>query len=292
MTLADVSSFAAAQLAVLHLTSDPLTHRGDLVSWSGPAAIVAGSRPARARHQSGQVGLALLLAKLTTIRRSSTTVAMEEVVARVGNVVFELEVALDRQLGALPLPFPGMDKSGAAVCCFYLKGSCSKGSACPFRHVKGDRTVVCKHWLRGLCKKGDQCEFLHEFDMTKMPECYFYSRFNACCNKDPASRRGRARSRDHESRGEEGIIESVDQSSCDMQLTTMYAALLEQQRELAGAQESGSANVEQQTEQTPSFESRKRKPSGSGGKPPTPKSERRRRTGNEAHHSETHKNHN
>jgi hypothetical protein len=36
---------------------------------------------------------------------------------------------------------------------------------------------------RGLCKKGDQCEFLHEFDMTKMPECYFYTRFNACHNK-------------------------------------------------------------------------------------------------------------
>jgi len=36
---------------------------------------------------------------------------------------------------------------------------------------------VCKHWLRGLCKKGDQCEFLHEYDMTKMPECYFYSKF-------------------------------------------------------------------------------------------------------------------
>ncbi|KAL3245760.1 hypothetical protein MRX96_058286 [Rhipicephalus microplus] len=109
---------------------------------------------------------------------------MEEIVAKVGNVVFELEVALEQQLGALPLPFPGMDKSGAAVCCFYVQGNCSKASACPFRHVKGDRTVVCKHWLRGLCKKGDQCEFLHEFDMTKMPECYFYSRFNACSNKE------------------------------------------------------------------------------------------------------------
>lgn len=43
---------------------------------------------------------------------------------------------------------------------------------------------MCKHWLRGLCKKGDQCEFLHEYDMTKMPECYFYSRFNACHNKE------------------------------------------------------------------------------------------------------------
>ena len=47
---------------------------------------------------------------------------------------------------------------------------------CPFRHISGEKTVVCKHWLRGLCKKGDQCEFLHEYDMTKMPECYFYSK--------------------------------------------------------------------------------------------------------------------
>ena len=51
-----------------------------------------------------------------------------------------------------------------------------------FRHVRGDKTIVCKHWLRGLCKKGDSCEFLHEYDMTKMPECYFYSRFSKSKN--------------------------------------------------------------------------------------------------------------
>lgn len=55
--------------------------------------------------------------------------------------------------------------------------SVSTGGMCPFRHISGEKTVVCKHWLRGLCKKGDQCEFLHEYDMTKMPECYFYSKF-------------------------------------------------------------------------------------------------------------------
>merc|ERR1719469_225023 len=44
-----------------------------------------------------------------------------------------------------------------------------KGANCPFRHVRGDKTIVCKHWLRGLCKKGDQCEFLHEYDMSKCP---------------------------------------------------------------------------------------------------------------------------
>lgn len=78
-------------------------------------------------------------------------------------------------------------ESTAAVCLFFngIDGSeCDKGDSCPFRHIRGDRTIVCKHWLRGLCKKGDQCEFLHEYDMTKMPECYFYSRFNACHNKE------------------------------------------------------------------------------------------------------------
>lgn len=76
-------------------------------------------------------------------------------------------------------------ESIAAVCQFYSSMmGCQKGPQCPFRHVRGDRTIVCKHWLRGLCKKGDQCEFLHEYDMTKMPECYFYSRFNACHNKE------------------------------------------------------------------------------------------------------------
>ena len=109
---------------------------------------------------------------------------MNELVAPVTNITFALEDALKAQLGALPVPFPGMDKSGAAVCDYYVRSSCMKGTNCPFRHVRGDKTIVCKHWLRGLCKKGDSCEFLHEYDMTKMPECYFYSRFNACHNKE------------------------------------------------------------------------------------------------------------
>lgn len=80
-----------------------------------------------------------------------------------------------------------ISESTAAVCQFFNRGDgaeCMHGLSCPFRHIRGDRTIVCKHWLRGLCKKGDQCEFLHEYDMTKMPECYFYSRFNACHNKE------------------------------------------------------------------------------------------------------------
>ncbi|GAB0091564.1 Cleavage and polyadenylation specificity factor subunit 4 [Sergentomyia squamirostris] len=112
---------------------------------------------------------------------------MDILVANVEYLDFKIERDLNEQYGALPLPFPGMDKSTAAVCQFFNGRDgmeCDKGVACPFRHIRGDRTIVCKHWLRGLCKKGDQCEFLHEYDMTKMPECYFYSRFNACHNKE------------------------------------------------------------------------------------------------------------
>lgn len=89
----------------------------------------------------------------------------------------QMLIIIIKLLNNLFLPFQFIE-SIAAVCQFYPRGTCSKGASCPFRHVRGDRTIVCKHWLRGLCKKGDQCEFLHEYDMTKMPECYFYSRFS------------------------------------------------------------------------------------------------------------------
>ncbi|XP_002734616.1 cleavage and polyadenylation specificity factor subunit 4-like [Saccoglossus kowalevskii] len=109
---------------------------------------------------------------------------MQNIVSNVSNIKFDIELALEQQLGSIPLPFPGMDKSGSAICVFFKQGDCLKGGSCPFRHVRGDRSVVCKHWLRGLCKKGDQCEFLHEYDMTKMPECFFFSKFGLCSNKE------------------------------------------------------------------------------------------------------------
>ncbi|KFV72579.1 Cleavage and polyadenylation specificity factor subunit 4, partial [Struthio camelus australis] len=108
----------------------------------------------------------------------------QERVGGVEKIRFDLEADVEQQRGARLLPFPGMDKLGAAVCEFFRRGLCSKGLLCPFRHVTGEKTVVCKHWLRGLCKKGDQCDFLHEYDVTKMPECYFYSKFGECSNKE------------------------------------------------------------------------------------------------------------
>ncbi|XP_020858254.1 putative cleavage and polyadenylation specificity factor subunit 4-like protein [Phascolarctos cinereus] len=120
---------------------------------------------------------------------------MQEVIAGLEKIIFDLEDDVENQTGIGFLPFPGMDKSGVAVCTFFLKGLCEKGKLCPFRHDDGEKTVVCKHWLRGLCKKSDQCKFLHQYDTTRMPECYFYSKFGECCNKeclflhaDPASK--------------------------------------------------------------------------------------------------------
>ncbi|CAM9686442.1 unnamed protein product [Bubo scandiacus] len=109
---------------------------------------------------------------------------MQELVAGVEKIRFDLEADMEQQRGARPLPFLGMDELGVAACEFFHRGLCSKGVQCPFPHVGGEKTVVCEHWLRGLCKKGDGCDFLHEYDATKMPECYFHAKFGECSNKD------------------------------------------------------------------------------------------------------------
>ncbi|KAL5107355.1 Cytochrome b-c1 complex subunit Rieske mitochondrial [Taenia crassiceps] len=87
---------------------------------------------------------------------------MEFLLGDVSDSDFLINYQLEHQIGLGSLPFPTMNKSGSG----------------------GDKTVVCKHWLRGLCKKGDDCDFLHVYDMTKMPECYFFSRFGVCMNKE------------------------------------------------------------------------------------------------------------
>uniref|UniRef100_A0A8C0FTN0 Cleavage and polyadenylation specificity factor subunit 4 n=1 Tax=Bubo bubo TaxID=30461 RepID=A0A8C0FTN0_BUBBB len=109
---------------------------------------------------------------------------MQELVAGVEKIRFDLEADVEQQRGARPLPFLGMDELGVAACEFFHQGLCTKGVQCPFPHVGGEKAVVCKHWLRGLCKKGDSCDFLHEYDATKMPECYFHAKFGECSNKD------------------------------------------------------------------------------------------------------------
>lgn len=68
------------------------------------------------------------------------------------------------------------------VCILFLKGGCNRGIQCPYKHIRAEKAVVCKHWLRGLCKKEDQCEFLHEYNLKKMPECWFYSKYKECAS--------------------------------------------------------------------------------------------------------------
>ncbi|KFQ33315.1 Cleavage and polyadenylation specificity factor subunit 4, partial [Mesitornis unicolor] len=113
---------------------------------------------------------------------------MQELVAGVEQLRFDLEADVEQQRGAQPLPFPGMDVKLGTGACGILGGGCVPwpGVRCPLRlrHGGGDKAVVCKHWLRGLCKRGDTCNFLHEYDTTKLPECYFYSKFGECSNKN------------------------------------------------------------------------------------------------------------
>lgn len=41
---------------------------------------------------------------------------MEYLIANVEHFKFDIEIALEEQYGALPLPFPGMDSTYSAVC--------------------------------------------------------------------------------------------------------------------------------------------------------------------------------
>ncbi len=78
----------------------------------------------------------------------------------------------------------GYTENKAPLCELHLVGGCLRGPHCPYRHTRGGQSTVCKHWLRHLCKKGDDCEYLHEYDMSKMPPCYFFQKFGECNNRD------------------------------------------------------------------------------------------------------------
>lgn len=41
--------------------------------------------------------------------------AMQEIIASVDHIKFDLEIAVEQQLGAQPLPFPGMDSERGAA---------------------------------------------------------------------------------------------------------------------------------------------------------------------------------
>eukprot|EP00035_Acanthoeca_spectabilis_P024129 m.452459 g.452459 ORF g.452459 m.452459 type:complete len:494 (-) comp20331_c0_seq1:35-1516(-) len=98
---------------------------------------------------------------------------------------FTIEKVLDEQAIDWNLPFPDMDKSCEDLCrTFKRTRRCHREAYCPYRHTVGEKDKVCKHWLRGLCKKGDQCDFLHRYDLSRMPECYFFSTYGECNNDE------------------------------------------------------------------------------------------------------------
>jgi len=94
-----------------------------------------------------------------------------------------LESFLSEQLG--PRRKLYLANGSSWVCKFFNKGTCMRGTECPYRHSRGDKPYVCKFWLRGLCKKGaDVCESLHVYDPARMPLCQFIIDYGACHNPD------------------------------------------------------------------------------------------------------------
>eukprot|EP00122_Pirum_gemmata_P018738 Pgem_evm1s17555 len=61
---------------------------------------------------------------------------MENVISNLDDVSFKIEDLLNRQTGLGEAIFDKMDKIGAEKCKYFLKGNCTKGSSCPFRHIK------------------------------------------------------------------------------------------------------------------------------------------------------------
>ncbi|PSN40982.1 Cleavage and polyadenylation specificity factor subunit 4 [Blattella germanica] len=97
---------------------------------------------------------------------------MEFIVASVDNMKFDIEIALEEQYGALPLPFAGMDnachnkecpflhidpESKIKDCPWYDRGFCRHGPNCRHRHV---RRVLCMNYVAGLCIDGPDCKFM------------------------------------------------------------------------------------------------------------------------------------
>ncbi|NXN01392.1 CPSF4 factor, partial [Sylvia borin] len=113
---------------------------------------------------------------------------MQELVTGVEKIRFDSEAGVE-ELGAHPLPFPGVDKVSQvcrATWGHWGQAGCDRGVPGVQGHPRhgGAKLEVCKHWLRGLCKRGDGCDFLHDYDASRTRECYFYSKFGECGDKD------------------------------------------------------------------------------------------------------------
>ena len=66
---------------------------------------------------------------------------MEEMIAPVDGVIFDIETMIEGHVGVLPMNFATMDKSSAATCNFFKRG-CHLERLCPFRHVTSRKKIA------------------------------------------------------------------------------------------------------------------------------------------------------
>ncbi|KAK2964646.1 putative Cleavage and polyadenylation specificity factor subunit 4 [Blattamonas nauphoetae] len=69
------------------------------------------------------------------------------------------------------------------TCVLYIGDRCTRGSNCPYQHIKPKNMMTCRHWVRGLCKKGTKCPYLHVYDTELVQECQTYIDKKPC-NKE------------------------------------------------------------------------------------------------------------
>mmetsp|Transcript_26825 Transcript_26825/g.48341 ORF Transcript_26825/g.48341 Transcript_26825/m.48341 type:complete len:233 (+) Transcript_26825:1615-2313(+) len=54
---------------------------------------------------------------------------------------------------------------------YFLENGCSKGISCPLKHCSPYSVAICKFFLKGECSRGSHCYFLHEVVSDRLPEC-------------------------------------------------------------------------------------------------------------------------
>jgi cleavage and polyadenylation specificity factor subunit 4 len=117
----------------------------------------------------------------------------------------DLGIKLDKGASSFYPQYFAYTDSDDQICRLFLTpAGCPLGPLhCPLRHTSPSAqnfqppkplpthprerervSTVCKHWLRGLCKKGDACEFLHEYNLRRMPECYWFAKYGYCSAGD------------------------------------------------------------------------------------------------------------
>lgn len=77
---------------------------------------------------------------------------MQELIACVDHIKFDLEIAVEQQLGAQPLPFPGMDSKLNDIVILKYDGSQYHTCICIYFTESG--AAVCEFFMRAACMKG------------------------------------------------------------------------------------------------------------------------------------------